>query len=121
MAGMACIVSPVEPYAKTVHNGVNGIVAKEEQEWYDAMELLVTDGEKRKQIARSAKELVENKFDIFKNCVLWDNVYREIMQKYHDFYGKKKRFMDVGKGKYQEILPSSILYETYEAEVGKKN
>jgi len=102
LAGMASIVSPVSPYM-CVKDGVDGIVAKEQKEWYNGIEKLITDENFRKELADNSRERIVKEFDIVKNIELWYNTYKEVHDKYHDFYGKKKRFEEISKGKYKQI------------------
>ena len=101
-AKVAPVVSPVKPYL-CVKNNVTGIFAKEKEEWYNAIERLILDPKLRNDIAENAYKEVSSKYDIVKNIKLWDNVYREIHEKYHQFFGAKKQFLSLGKGKYRQI------------------
>ena len=102
LAGMASIVSPVSPYLCVIDN-VDGLVAKEQKEWYNAIERLIIDKDLRSRISNNAAIRVRSEFDISKNIELWYNTYKEVHDKYHDFYGKKKSFVETSKGKYRRI------------------
>ena len=102
MAGMATVASPVKPYL-CIQDGKTGFLAKEQKEWYNAMDKLISDEILRKRIAINAYDYVKKNFDISKNAKLWYNAYNEIIEKFHDFYGPKKVFMETDKGKYREI------------------
>lgn len=99
----APIVSPVEPYL-CVKDTVDALVAKEPEDWFDAMEKLVTNAELRYNIATNAYERVKQEFDIDKNIELWLKTYKDIHDSYHSFFGKKKQFITSKKG-WQEIKP----------------
>lgn len=101
MAGMASIVSPVSPYL-CINNGVDGIIAKSQDEWYNAIESLL-DVDKRREIADNAKKRVSQEFNIWTNAQKWVDVYQEVYDKYHDFYGKAKQFQEIKKGEYRQI------------------
>ena len=103
MAKMAPVVSPVKPYL-CVKNGVDGILAREKNDWFAAIERLITDPVFRGRVQNAAYERVKKEFSIDKNVVLWENVYRAVCDKYHEFFGKKKSFIKLGKQKYQERL-----------------
>ena len=103
VAGTASVLSPVAPYLK-MKEGVEGFFATEPQEWYNAIEKLL-DKKTRDTIAANAKRMVDEKFDIVKNIHLWDNAYKEVYRKFHDFYGRKKTFISWDKGKYRELKP----------------
>ena len=96
------IASAVSPYL-CINNWENGIIVIEQNEWFNAIEKLVLDKELRYNIREAAYREISMNFDIDKNISLWDNAYREIYKKFHDFWGPKKRFEKVGKGKYREI------------------
>lgn len=102
LAGMASIVSPVKPYL-CVTDGHDGIIAKEQNDWYTAMEKLITDEKYRKKLASNSYNLVNKDYNIYKNAKHWANTYKEIIDKYRSFYGPKKRYKDIGKGKYQLV------------------
>lgn len=102
MAGMAPIVSPVAPYL-CVKNGETGVVAKEQKEWYDAMDRLITDDAFRKKIQDGARNEVVEKYNIDKNIGIWYNVYKEIHDKFTEYFGKKKQFIKIKKGKYKAL------------------
>jgi len=102
MTGAASIASPVEPY-RTINDGVDGILASEENEWFKAIESLILNPDERERLASNAQKRVVKEFNIWDNIGIWNNVYQEIHKKFHDFYGSKKRYMDIGKGQYQEI------------------
>lgn len=101
-AGMASIVSPVKPYL-CVKDGVDGIIAKEEKEWYNAMEKLILDETLRKQIADNACQRVKNEYNIYKTAKQWVDTFQEIHDKFRSFYGPKKRFAETENGNYKSI------------------
>ena len=102
-SGMPSVISPVKPYL-CVKNGETGFLAKEGDEWYAYLEKLILDETLRVQIAKNAYEFVSKNFDIDKNVDEWVRIYADVHNKFHEFYGKKKEFIDVGKGKYKKIL-----------------
>ena len=102
-SNMAAIVSPVKPYL-CVKDSVTGIFAQEKEEWFDAMERLITNKELMYNISKAAYEEVSTKYDIAKNISLWEKTYREIHDKFHQFFGAKREFVKLNrKGKYKEI------------------
>lgn len=96
------IASPVEPYL-CIRNGVDGVFAKEQDDWLAGLEMLYLDKEKRGKIARNARETIEREYDIDKNISLWDNAYREVVEKYRAFYGAKRKFLQQDDGKWREL------------------
>ena len=102
LAGTAVIGSPVAPYL-CIKSGENGILAKEQDEWYNAIEKLITDKEYRKKIADNSYEYVTKNYDIKKNIGLWLKTYQNIHDKFHSFHGQKKRFEEIKKGQYKKV------------------
>ena len=98
----ATVASDVEPY-RCINNGKDGILVKERNEWYEAIDSLVKDEKLRYNIGENAFKRISKDFDIRNNCKKWDAVYKEIHKKYHDFFGKKKVFKKVKKGKYKQL------------------
>ena len=112
LAGMAVIASPIRPYL-CIEHGVTGFLAKEQSEWKDCIEKLVTDPDLRSQIAKNAHDKVAVDYDMDKNITLWDNTYREIHRKFHEFFGPKKHFMVVkdGKNKQYKQVSEPVEYK----------
>lgn len=97
------IVSPVKPYL-CVKDGVTGLIAKEREDWFKAMENLIDNEKLRYNITKASYEEIKTKYDIAKNIPLWEKTYREIHDKFHQFFGAKKEFIKLNqKGKYKEI------------------
>lgn len=91
------IVSPVEAYS-CVRDGVDALVAKEPSDWFDAMEKLILDKELRIKMGTTAYERIKSEYNIDLNIGLWYNTYKDIHDKYHEFFGKKKQFVISNKG-----------------------
>lgn len=102
LARMAPIVSPVEPY-KIVNDGVDGLIAKEQKDWYNQMEKLILDREYLDTIAQNAHDRIVKEYNIWDNVDKWLDTYQAIHDKFHDFYGPKKRYEDMGGGKYKQL------------------
>lgn len=101
-AGIPAIVSNVLPY-RCVTNKKNAIIVKEQDEWFAAMEKMITDEKFRKKIKKNAYEEVKKSYDIDKNIPLWAKTYEEVHRKYHEFYGEKKNYYKLASGKYKLI------------------
>lgn len=85
------ICSPVEAYKNVVH-GETGLVALERVEWYNSLEQLIKDKPLRLKLARNAYKEVFVKFNIKKNAEKALTIYKEVIDKYHKFFGDKKKF-----------------------------
>ncbi|MCK4522409.1 MAG: glycosyltransferase [Nanoarchaeota archaeon] len=105
LAGMASVVSPVKPYL-CVNDGVDGIIAKEQDDWFEAMDKLITDEKYRKELAKNSYDRVHKDFNMYENAKIWVEAYQEIVDKFHSFYGPKKEFVSLGKGKYSQVTES---------------
>ena len=64
------IASPVLPY-KFIKDDKDGLLAMEQYEWFDAMERLVKDENKRRQLIKNGRKRLEEDFDVDKNCMIW--------------------------------------------------
>ena len=64
------IASPVLPY-KFIKDDKDGLLAMEQYEWFDAMERLVKDENKRRQLIKNGRKRLEEEFDVDKNCMIW--------------------------------------------------
>lgn len=102
LAHMCTIVSPVKPYL-CVKDGETGFIAREQKDWQRIMEKLINNPNLRKKVAEQAYQEICTQYNIDTNIVLWDNTYKEIHKKFHEFWGAKKQFIPLGKGKFKEI------------------
>lgn len=88
-----CIVSPVEAY-KCVVDGKTGLVANEPNEWFDAMDKLITDQEFCKKLGNAAYDDAFKNFNQEKNAKMWTNAYQEIVDDFEKVNGPK-RFIEM--------------------------
>lgn len=83
--GVPVIASDVEPYSKTVKNGVDGLLVQTKGsthfDWYKKIKRLVLDATLRNQMAENAQNRALEEFDMEKNVYKWADAYREIMRK----------------------------------------
>ncbi len=98
------IASPIKPYL-CIKDGFNGIIAREKEDWFIALERLVVDEKLRHTISKNAYDTVAKEFNIDLNIKSWENTYKEIHDRFHDFFGPKKVFAKVGNGQYQQLKP----------------
>ena len=63
------------PYSMVKH-GVDGMLAKGRQEWYDAVKSLVRSKDLREQLAGAAKERVINEYDYKKRAIEWADAFK---------------------------------------------
>jgi hypothetical protein len=63
------------PYSMVKH-GVDGLLAKGRQEWFDAMKSLVRSKDLREQLAGAAKERVLKEYDYKDRAVEWADAFK---------------------------------------------
>lgn len=75
-----CVVSHVSPYKEvmTEDNGVF-IEGNDKEGWFRGISLLIDDVLLRKHIGTKAREYVEANFDINKEYVRWEKLYKELV------------------------------------------
>ena len=84
--GAAVVVSNVENYAKTVTNGVDGLVASNDVEggiaddWYEKLSFLITQPEERDALAKAGALTVRSHYNIEKNADMWLDVYDQVLR-----------------------------------------
>jgi GT2 family glycosyltransferase/glycosyltransferase involved in cell wall biosynthesis/SAM-dependent methyltransferase len=54
LAGTVTVASPTEPLAAAVRHGETGLLATDEQSWYESLKLLVRDADARRRMAEAA-------------------------------------------------------------------
>jgi glycosyltransferase involved in cell wall biosynthesis len=63
-SGVATVASPVGITPDIIHNGVNGFLASSPEEWFRALDQLVTDALLRARIAREARRTIETGYSL---------------------------------------------------------
>lgn len=106
----AVVVSPVEAY-KNVKHEKTGLVAKEKNEWFNAMDRLVQDAELRRKLGESAYREVKEKYNIEKNCSMWLGAYKDIVKRYIKQKGAKTNFLMTSDqyARYRDFSIKEIL------------
>jgi len=91
MAKTATIASPTECYSCIV-DGKTGLHAKEEEDWFEAMDRLVQNPKLRKELAENAhKDLLKN-YDMAKNAHMWVDFCQKTVDRWKKEHGPKKFF-----------------------------
>lgn len=84
-AGVPVIASSVEPYAKSIKNGVDGLLVQTKgavfNDWYKKIKSLVENRELRLQMAENVQKRAIVEFDMDKNVYKWKDAYLEIIQR----------------------------------------
>ncbi|HXA02557.1 MAG TPA: glycosyltransferase [Cytophagaceae bacterium] len=65
--GIPALVSPVGVNSIIVDNGLNGFICKDEQDWYEKLELLLKNEPERTLLGKAAREKVIQKFSVNAN------------------------------------------------------
>ncbi len=71
--GIPALVSPVGVNTEIVENGVNGFICKTEEDWYQALEIMMTDADLRKKMGAAGRKTVEKQYSVISNT---DNFLR---------------------------------------------
>ncbi len=75
--GMASIVSPVGVNTTIIQNGENGFVAASEEEWENALRILLTNQELRHSLGKAARKTIEKKWSV----TAWKTQYLSLIEK----------------------------------------
>jgi len=62
--GIPVVASPVGEQKYVIKHGVNGFLAKHEEEWYQYLKLLIEDGKLRREIGRKGREIAEKELSL---------------------------------------------------------
>jgi glycosyltransferase involved in cell wall biosynthesis len=65
--GIPALVSPVGVNTIIVDDGLNGYICKDEQDWYEKLELLLKNEQQRTLLGKAAREKVIQKFSVTSN------------------------------------------------------
>ena len=76
----ATIASNMPPYSPVIKHGENGLLVKED-EWFDAMDMLVQDKEKRDKLAENAFQDVHENHNANSKAHLWLTAYEKLLKK----------------------------------------
>lgn len=80
MVGASSIVSDWEPYSSVTTHGKDALCVKPEQ-WFEAMEELILNKEKRVELAKNAYENIRENHNADKKAYLWQEAYEGVLKK----------------------------------------
>ncbi|MFG0317913.1 MAG: glycosyltransferase family 4 protein [Planctomycetota bacterium JB042] len=63
-AGVPVVASPVGVNAELIRPGENGLLATSDEEWHDALALLLRDGALRRRLAEAGRRTVEERYSL---------------------------------------------------------
>lgn len=76
--GAPGVYSRVQPYARLVEHGMNGLLASTSDEWYQALCQLVEDSELRLRLGAAARQTLQENWLLSGHVQEWADVYRSI-------------------------------------------
>lgn len=79
-AETAGVASPVGANRDLIRDGVNGYLAKTDQEWVEKLSLLIKYPDLRKRLANNGRETVESQYSVQANAPLWVRIIREAIE-----------------------------------------
>jgi len=77
--GLPGVFSALPPYTEVVHDGQDGFLAADPEEWEHKLELLIESPELRLQLARQAQEQVRQNWLIQGHGEEWQSAYNQIL------------------------------------------
>lgn len=81
-AAIPAVSSPVGVNSEIIHDGVNGFLARNEEEWIEKLTLLIENPELRQRIGMAGRRTVEEKYSV----KVWTSAYlkiiRDVIEKY---------------------------------------
>jgi glycosyltransferase involved in cell wall biosynthesis len=99
------VMSPVRPFKESVKDGVTGLFASSEQEWYEKLKLFVTDADLRRKIGGSAYTKVKVDFNM-------DEIAKEYKGKLEEVGWTDQRWMQK-QADYSATLVTQDGQQTY--------
>ena len=76
MMGLPVVASDIYPYKLVIENGTNGLLVKNKYvDWYEAIESLILDSEKRNTFAANLNAKIKDKYNLKTNAKDWENTY----------------------------------------------
>lgn len=76
----ATVASNIPPYSPVITNGETGLLVGE-NDWFDALDMLVQDKKKREELANNAFNYVHEHHNANSKAYLWLNAYEKIFKK----------------------------------------
>ncbi|MFW2439057.1 MAG: glycosyltransferase family 4 protein [Arenicellales bacterium] len=85
--GVPTIASPTQTYCEAIDNEVTGLLVKNDG-WYNALQSLLLDGEKRTRLGEAARADVLENYSHDVRALQWDNMISEIIESYSGVAGE---------------------------------
>lgn len=78
--GAATVAQRMLPYSASIRHGETGLLAGSDEEWSEAIEMLVTNQEWRDELARRAMVEVRRLHNLDMNCRKWEQAYVDVVE-----------------------------------------
>lgn len=69
--GMPTVASDVGPYADVIEDGVDGVLVKDAQGWFEAVMAFLDDKRRRQAVLEAARRKVAERYDVRKTAAAW--------------------------------------------------
>lgn len=79
--GVPTIASNIPPYSDVITNMVDGILVSSEDEWKEAIRMLIDNPKLRQKLAKNAYENVRENYSLDKNAHLWLKAYEKALER----------------------------------------
>lgn len=77
--GAAVVAQNMIPYSNTIEDGITGLLASTEDEWFEKISSLIEDREYREYVALKAYEDVQKNWNLDLNCRIWEKTFNDLM------------------------------------------
>jgi glycosyltransferase involved in cell wall biosynthesis len=79
--GIPVVASPVGEQKYVVKHGVNGFFAKNEEEWYNYLKMLIEDDDLRRRMGREARKTAEKELSLEVNGKKLYKIIKRIVER----------------------------------------
>jgi len=69
----------LSPYQANPEDTKHMLIAHNQDEWIEHIEMLIENKEKRREMGREARQYVEENYDIEKKAYLWEQAYKKLL------------------------------------------
>ena len=76
--GIPGVYSDVNVYNSVVEDGVNGLLAGDEEEWIMKIESMINDAELRRKLVENAAEKVNDSYSLKSRVIQWDKILSDL-------------------------------------------
>ena len=109
--GVPGVYSHITPYEEVITNGQNGFLASSQEEWTDYLIRLIEDEGLRSTLAKSAQDIVKDKWLLSKNIGNWQDIYERL---------QKPIFSEKANKPFTVYVAKSISQQQYHAQINSQ-